>query len=381
MDTERPPLLWTPEIALRSKQQVVEEDWKAPDQEAAWLKSHERRSAPAPANLKEWTTLKSHDVTLLYQARSTPPIPSLEEILGTTEKNCLNTKIGLHKVCRIGDTVVKCSTSPDVVEEAENLLFLAQNRPDLHIPTVLAVWSIPGEFRVVYCFMMNFIEGIMMSDEKFAELPIHAQDTICAKISSQIRYLRELPSEEGYYGRAHGQGWLCAPPGLETNTSASRAVVGPYKTYEEYCAAMYRALQLQRAIGSAGIEWAPNQPRSLAEFTSVFPGWEPHEPKYTWIDPSIRNIIARQTKTKEYDGIEDWEVFLIDWEYSGWYPAWLQGMQINRRGSIVLHDPDNLEKVNLYRKSELVPIMLKEFDPEPDKERLAILGRLQWRFF
>ncbi|EAT77649.1 hypothetical protein SNOG_15106 [Parastagonospora nodorum SN15] len=343
MDTERPPLLWTPEIALRSKQQVVEEDWKAPDQEAAWLKSHERRSAPAPANLKEWTTLKSHDVTLLYQARSTPPIPSLEEILGTTEKNCLNTKIGLHK-------------------EAENLLFLAQNRPDLHIPTVLAVWSIPGEFRVVYCFMMNFIEGIMMSDEKFAELPIHAQDTICAKISSQIRYLRELPSEEGYYGRAHGQGWLCAPPGLETNTSASRAVVGPYKTYEEYCAAMYRALQLQRAIGSAGIEWAPNQPRSLAEFTSVFPGWEPHEPKYTWIDPSIRNVIARQTKTKEYDGIEDWEVFLIDWEYSGWYPAWLQGMQINRRG-------------------KLVPIMLKEFDPEPDKERLAILGRLQWRFF
>jgi hypothetical protein len=74
---------------------------------------------------------------------------------------------------------------------------------------------------------MNFIEGIMMSDEKFADLPIHAQDTICAKIPLQTRYLRELPLEKGYYGRAHGQGWLCAPPGLETNTSASRAVVGP----------------------------------------------------------------------------------------------------------------------------------------------------------
>jgi hypothetical protein len=37
-------------------------------------------------------------------------------------------------------------------------------------------------------------------------------------------------------------------------------------------------------------------------------------------------------------------------------------MQINRRGSIILRDPDNRDRVNLYRKSELVPIMLKEFD-------------------
>jgi hypothetical protein len=228
--------------------------------------------------------------------------------------------------------------------------------------------------------MMNFIEGINMDDEKFAKLSIYAQNTICAKVSSQLRYLRELPSE-GYYGRPHGKGWVCPPPGLDTNTGASRVVIGPYKTYEEYCSAMYRARQVQSAIGCSGLEWPLKEPELMAQFTSarVFPSWEHHEPKFTWIDPSITNMIARQIKGD--DGSEDWEVFLIDWEFTGWYPAWLQGMQFCFRGGIVLRDPKQPTKVTFYRRSEIIPMMLKDFDPEPDQERIAIICDLDWSFY
>lgn len=154
--------------------------------------------------------------------------------------------------------------------------------------------------------MMNFIDGIHIHDKAFAELPINAQDRICAKVSSQIRYLPEFLSE-GYYGRPYGQEWMTPPPGLSTNTSGSAAVVRPYKTYEEFCSAMYRASQVYTAISTNNLEWRPSELESMAKFTSVFPGWEPNEPKLTWIDPKMANMIARQIKGD--DGSEDWEVF------------------------------------------------------------------------
>jgi hypothetical protein len=114
--------LWTPEVALRSKEQVIHEDWKAPDMNTAWLKKAERHSAPAPANIETWTTLNSHALTIFYQAHSSPPIPSMKDIDDTPAKNRLHTNIGLHLVCKIGDTVVKYSASPNVVEVSKPCL-------------------------------------------------------------------------------------------------------------------------------------------------------------------------------------------------------------------------------------------------------------------
>jgi hypothetical protein len=226
--------------------------------------------------------------------------------------------------------------------------------------------------------MMNFIEGIRMDDEKFAKLSIHAQDTICAKVSSQIRYLRELPSE-GYYGRVHKQGWLCAPTGLEFNTSTSKAVIGPYKTYEEFISAIYRAWQVQRAISNRLPEWVPADVECTTKFMSIFPCWDPHEPKLTWIDPKITNMIARQIKGD--DGSEDWEVFLIDWECSGWYPAWVQGLQVTSRSPIVIRNPTQPEEMVFHRETEIAQMMMKDFDPELDRERIAIIRDRDWHFF
>jgi hypothetical protein len=226
--------------------------------------------------------------------------------------------------------------------------------------------------------MMNFIEGTPLHDEYFAKLPIHAQDTICAKVSSQLQYLRELPSE-GYYGRVHEKGWLCAPGGLDLNASTSKAVVGPYKTYEEFISAIYRAWHVRTAISNNSPEWHPADVECNAKFMSIFPGWKPHEPKLTWVDPKITNMIARQIKGE--DGSEDWDVFLIDWECTGWYPAWVQGLQNDSRSNILIRDPTQPPEIVFHRKTEIARMMMEKFDPDPDWERIAIIRERDWNFY
>ncbi|KAH9876404.1 hypothetical protein J1614_003535 [Plenodomus biglobosus] len=51
-------------------------------------------------------------------------------------------------------------------------------------------------------------------------------------------------------------------------------------------------------------------------------------PTFTNVDPALDNIIVRQVQNTQ-DGTEDWEVTLIDWAYSGWYPEWVQADTLN----------------------------------------------------
>jgi hypothetical protein len=82
MDADPPALLWTHKIAIRSKAEVLKEDWKADDVETGSNKRYERYATPAPADVTTWTTLKARALTLFYQAPSSPPIPSMKEIHG-----------------------------------------------------------------------------------------------------------------------------------------------------------------------------------------------------------------------------------------------------------------------------------------------------------
>jgi hypothetical protein len=121
IDAEVPGPLWSPETAARSKAEVWKEDWKADNWEEASKKRMDRHGAPAP-DAQTWTTLKPHTVskphvyTLYYQAPSSPPIPSRKERDDAEAKNNLGTNINLHAICRLGDTVIKWSASPNVVE-------------------------------------------------------------------------------------------------------------------------------------------------------------------------------------------------------------------------------------------------------------------------
>jgi len=226
--------------------------------------------------------------------------------------------------------------------------------------------------------MTEFIEGTRLLHGVFPTLPISAQDTICAKVSSQLRYLRELPSE-GYYGRVHKQGWTKPPPGIDTHTHTSQGMIKPYETYEEFVSALFRAEQNHHALRYNLPEWFPRLQEVNAELMAIFPSWEPHEPKFTWIDPKLSNMIVQKI-TKD-DGSEDWDVFLMDWESCGWYPAWTQGVQVKTRSCEFVSDPTNKYNFFPYRKSEITPRIMKDFDPDFDEERMVPIREADWSFY
>jgi hypothetical protein len=236
--------------------------------------------------------------------------------------------------------------------------------------------------------MQEFIEGTCLASDKLHELlPEHVQDIVCAKISEQIQYLRSLPSE-GYYGRPYQQGWMEPRKGM--NLSSTRQMVhGPYKTYEEFLSAIYCAEEIKCAWNLRGDDWPSDHESKMAEFWSMFAELEPHEPKFTWIDSKFSNIIVRPIKTDDADGSEDWDVFLIDWEDSGWYPAWVQSWQLYHRLSAYtiittkLPGSDKEDKKGLpYREDEIRQLALKDFDPHPSWAKLKEKLRARdWSFF
>lgn len=238
--------------------------------------------------------------------------------------------------------------------------------------------------------MMDYIEGISLEDNNFAELPVRSQDIILAKVSAQIQYLRSLPSE-GYYGRVHRQGWLEPPAGIETLTNAQPSVVGPFNTYEEFISAIFRTQEvLEAGLRKGGVagpvreeEFNATWLSNMAKLWPIFPGWNPHEPKFTWLDPKLPNMIARPIRRDTED--EDWEVFLLDWEGCGWLPAWVQALQVEQRGGCQIRDyrQARTSGVSLtpYRVGEIIPQTLKEFDPNPDWERMAVIRKVSWFLF
>jgi hypothetical protein len=267
------------------------------------------------------------------------------------------------------------------------LLFLAEKLPNLRIPRVLAVWSLENdqpEAPKVFCLMMNFIEGIRIHSQNFHELPVAAQDIVCSKVSKQIRDIRSLPSE-GYYGRVHRQGWLHPPRALKL--SSHRKLSGPYYTYEEIFPVFHDAFEIFNSMTGSdedGCQFPPDFDLVMAQFLSVIHGWEPHEPTFTWLDPKLMNMIFQPPDPDV--GCEEWDVYLVDWEGAGWYPAWAQSLQFRHRcGAIIVdreNQPSHSPKVTPYRKDEILPLMCKEFDPNPDHKRIDILGKLNplWEF-
>jgi hypothetical protein len=347
--------------------------------------------------IETWCKLK-----LPYKVPSCPPLPSLDEIEAGLEMHSLNGRIRNNPVFRFGNTVVKCSTTANILEvcpflhplpmsllkeykEAETILFLAEKCPQLRIPNILAVWTdIYRDGNVLYCFMMDFIEGIKFRSDNFAELPVHAQNIICSKVSAQIRLLRSIPSE-GYYGRVHGQGWMEPPPGLMASPkNQPRSLCGPYKTYEEYISAMYDSWERSEAVSNYTMQpasmsiqdgWQPAFDSLRMDLWTKIPDWNRHEPKFTWLDPKFENMIVQPIHKD--DGTEDWDVFLIDWECCGWFPAWLQAMTFRGRCGAFVRTQD----CQPYKKEEIQTMMLKDFDPNPELKSLDIASLRNYRFY
>ena len=110
MDPNASNVLLTPNKSLRSKSQILTDGWGTEDIFAIGRTLDEVSYLALPP-LETWATLK-----LPYEAPSCPPLPSFEQILTANQTQSLRAKNGVHLICRIGDTVIKCSMDSTVID-------------------------------------------------------------------------------------------------------------------------------------------------------------------------------------------------------------------------------------------------------------------------
>ncbi|KAF2818285.1 hypothetical protein CC86DRAFT_238921, partial [Ophiobolus disseminans] len=203
--------------------------------------------------------------------------------------------------------------------EGEDMIFLKQHS-QVRVPDVYAILEDSKYGQVVYHIVMEFIEGGYTLDyNMWKAISDDAHDKICKRIAEQLILLRSIPSE-GYYGRVHNQGW---EPSFMPFRTRYKELSGPYKTYEEFISALKTGAEVQCSISSWGSNFAPGVPLWLDKFVPTLATANGREPVFTHIDPALRNMIIRPLEGTMATA-KDYEVILIDWSFSGWFPAWMQ---------------------------------------------------------
>lgn len=196
----------------------------------------------------------------------------------------------------------------------------------------------------------EYIKGETLSEEKWNALSSHDQAIICSKLQKEFELLRSVPAES-YYGRVHEQafnpwfGMVC--------TRGSR-MCGPYYDFEEFKAAVLRAMQLCVAMSKPwGLDWTKEQEELILSYKNMLESTTGRLSLLTHLDPRFENIIVERIDQ------DDWKVVLIDWESLCWLPAFMQSVALAER--LPIPSEQRRQGINLgYIEEE--DIMLKVFD-------------------
>ncbi|EUC36669.1 hypothetical protein COCCADRAFT_2322 [Bipolaris zeicola 26-R-13] len=263
-----------------------------------------------------------------YIADNCPELPSEDEIRKAKTKNILHNRMSMNEAFRVRDQVYKIGAEPDIIEEAENLIYLAENSR-VRVPKVYRVY--PGRPGVPFpeaTLVMEYIPGFQLTVNDWMGFTEEERTTLCARVREQFRLLRSIPSE-GYYGRVHRQAFGCSMGMFRTNYKQS---CGPYKTYEEFTSAVIRAAEANALVSrlQEGEFLSEDQNTVVSEYKQALEISTDRKPVFTHVDPALKNIIFRRIPTTQGHP-PDWEVTLIDWAGAGWFPPWVQGASFRQR--------------------------------------------------
>ncbi|KAF2796449.1 hypothetical protein K505DRAFT_237635 [Melanomma pulvis-pyrius CBS 109.77] len=227
--------------------------------------------------------------------------------------------------------LVKFSKDPDrIMQEAENLLFLQEH--GIRAPKLYATfsdqeadpldWASVGQKPpTLYYSVMDFIDGITMGPLEFEDLEPQIRSKLSVKMAEQLRLLRSIPAPNPqYYGRIHYQGIRH----VSFTTYRDELQAGPFDTYEAF-------LQKVKDTFEANLCFGLNQEMSqkmkfyLHIFHDCFDkSSKSAEPKLTNLGMTFDNIVFAPSASNQSNRIEDYDVWLTDWEFMGWFPAWVQ---------------------------------------------------------
>lgn len=166
---------------------------------------------------------------------------------------------------------------------------------------------------------MEFIEGMQLDRKIWLALSEDDRTQICAKIARQLKHLRTVPSE-GYYGRVHKQGWRGKMSAFRTDGTKLH---GPYETYEDFVSDLYATFEYRTALCTREMDWLPEDEDQLRRFKPTLLAAKAIQPTLTYVDVALANVRCRKVQATG-----EWEVVLVDWSDLGWYPAWLQSVQL-----------------------------------------------------
>lgn len=234
----------------------------------------------------------------LIRGSMAPQTPTIEEIRTSTEvlspsdASATVVKVGENFAVKFGRTVS--------LEEAETLRFLSSNS-NVPVPEVYATFVEPG--TGINFIVMEYIDAKSLED---LWPSLAAPDKV--EISNQLRAsLQELRSLEppSYLGSLNR---LPLTDGVFWTPDQNPATSGPFNTEGD----------LNEGILKRLAESEPQAHLTLLR-TLMSETLCNHQVKFTHGDLQPKNILI---KTNGSDESARYEIVIIDWEISGWYPEY-----------------------------------------------------------
>ncbi|KAJ9250835.1 hypothetical protein DTO207G8_5827 [Paecilomyces variotii] len=235
-------------------------------------------------------------------------LPTTDEI-----RACTNVlwETSASKVVAVNDDIVVKYGDGINVWEGQALVYLERHVPEVPAPRLYAMYHDPPDSRQLFLIMQR-VPGVQL-DKIWPSLAESEKDDIIAKLKLIFDAMRkaECPWPD-FFGSLDGGG---LPHYLFYSQHGDERFLGPFSDESALVAALvgnYRVMVERN-----------NRPDYKARFYEkhfprVFQG---HRPTLTHGDVLQRNImVAENTSRKNEQGGRSFDVVLVDWENSGWFP-------------------------------------------------------------
>jgi hypothetical protein len=191
--------------------------------------------------------------------------------------------------------------------------------------------------------VMEFLDGMSLTDDAFQAIGERNQKIILQRLGEQLQLLRSIKLKgPTYYGRVDYQGWCRLTTFMRHLGPGFR---GPFDTYEDFVSAHVETIRYLFATQciSPSPDFFPREIEHLADLKRILGSSKHREPVLTHFDLKWPNIIAWPVNPSADGGCDDWKVAIIDWDYAGWAPLYMQKASLLQR----LYVPKDLLKQDM----------------------------------
>jgi hypothetical protein len=238
------------------------------------------------------------------------PLPTSLEILASNDILTGNEPWASRKVVRVGDHfIAKYSKCNDPIEGA-NLLFLEQNNLLGFAPRLYAMWKEEDGtlFLVMERLRGNTLESLWPTLQEPDKISILAQ------LKLIIMRIRNLP-HQGFFGavdRSHLPDHLFYSPKYPAHIS------GPFTSERALIQGLISRSRLNAQRDERHSYLADFFEEQLVRDLAV----DGRAAVFTHCDLQRKNILVEEVKIEGGSDKKQFNISIVDWESSGWYPAY-----------------------------------------------------------